>query len=701
MDISNHLNWLRQYYLGADQAMSVDQAEATALMSVARGQEAIAAAIRGQGFMVSSLPYDQMNPPRTGFPLLLGCSGLNADLDELFTVMGVGSDDQYLILDGSGESREVPIDTFWRERDWWILQVALAPVTDRFTEQSSNQSSLRSHWFFGPLLRAKGIYFQVAIAALMVNVFALTTSIFSMIVYDRVIPNQAVDTLTALLVGAGIVFLSDFIIRTLRGYFLDSAGVAADTLIGEALFEQVMEIKTSHRTGSSGATASLMKEFEALRDFLTSTTLVTLIDIPFAIIFLLVIWSIGGPMVWVPLAAIPLMLGSGLLVQPIMRRITKASQVDGHRKHSVLVETLQGMDTVKAMGASQVMMKRWRTAVASQSQLGLRQRMWASFAANIANLAQQLVQVGVVTVGFFLVGEGALGFGAIIACTILSGRAISPLAQLTQLLTKVNQSMASYKSLDALMGLPREHTKGHTYVRRPSLQGRIEFRNVTFTYPEASQPTLKNVSFTIEVGEHIGILGRIGSGKSTIAKLLLGIYQPDDGVILVDGVNVSQIDPDDLRRNLGAVLQDIWLSAGSIRDNIAMRSGSVSNEELLRVGTVTGVSQFVDILPQGYETQLRERGEGLSGGQRQAICIARALVGEPTTLVLDEPTSAMDQQAEQTIVNCLAQESNNKTLLVVTHKAALMKLVSRVLVIDGGKIAYDGPPERLAQGRGA
>jgi len=557
------------------------------------------------------------------------------------------------------------------------------------------------HWFFGPIMKAKRLYVQVGIAAFLINVFALTTSIFSMIVYDRVIPNNATDTLIALLVGAGVVFVSDFIIRSLRGYFLDVAGARADMVIGDTLFEQVLDMQMAARKGSTGSVANVLKEFESLREFLTSTTLVTLIDIPFSILFLIVIWAIGGPMVVVPLLAIPLMVGAGLFVQPRLRRLVQSAQEDGHRKHAVLIETLSGIETIKSLGAGALMRHRWQQAVTHQSELGLKQRMWSSFAANVANFSQQLVQVGVVTMGFFLVGQGQIGFGAIIACTILSGRAISPLAQLTQLLTRMNQSLSSYKSLSQLMNQPREHAANVSFVVRNQLQGSVEFRNVTFTYPGAAKPALSNVSFKIEIGERVAILGKIGSGKTTIAKLILGLYKPEEGAVLIDGVDVRQIDPADLRRNVGAVLQDVWLMSGTLRENIALGADGIRDDDLLQAAQIAGVEDFASQHPHGYGLRVGERGEGLSGGQRQAVSIARALVSNPPLWVFDEPSSAMDSAAENQLVERLRGAVEGHTLVVITHKSSMIGLVNKVIVVDQGKVAYLGSPDKVLGGQRA
>ena len=551
------------------------------------------------------------------------------------------------------------------------------------------------HWFWGPVLRMRWVYLQVALAALLVNLFALSSSVFSMIVYDRVIPNNATDTLIALLIGITIIFISDFVIRTVRGYFLDLASSKADAAIADALFEQILDAKMQTRRGSTGALASTLREFESIRDFLTSATLTTFIDIPFAILFLVVIWLIGGPMVYVPLLAIPVMLLSGLAVQPQLKKLTKESQEDGHHKQAILVETLSGLETIKSLGAGALMRRRWQDAVVHQSHIGLKSRMLAQLATNVANLAQQFVQVAVITVGAFLVREGQLGFGAIIACTILAGRCIAPIAQITQLLTRMNQTFVSYRALNQLMNQEREHEHGKVYLSRPDFLGGIEFRNVTFTYPGASKPTLDGVSFKIDPGEKVAIVGKVGSGKTTVSKLILGLYKPDSGTVLMDGVDVRQIDPADLRRELGVVLQEVWLIGGTIKQNIALGGNYPTDEEILHAAQIAGVDDFVRQHPEGYGLRLGERGEGLSGGQRQSIAIARALLGNPKILLFDEATSAMDMGCESALLQRLGQEIGNRTFVTITHKASLLQMVNKIVVIDQGRVAMQGTPEQL------
>lgn len=561
----------------------------------------------------------------------------------------------------------------------------------KLNSSDENQQGRFGHWFFGPLLTSKFIYFQVVMAAFLTNIFALATSVFSMIVYDRVMPNGAMETLVALLVGVFIIFVSDFVIRTLRSYFLDVAGAQADMVIADTLFEQVIDMELAARTSPTGSVANSLREFESLRDFLTSATLTTLIDLPFAVLFLFVIWTIGGPLVYVPLAAIPLIIGSNLVIQPSLRKLTQSNYEDGQTKNSVAIETLQGIETIKAIGAGSMMRKRWQDVISHQSAIGLKTRLLSQFSSNMSNFSNQLVWVGTVTLGVYLTQTGAIGSGAIVACSMLSGRAIAPLAQLSQLLTRMNSALASYKNLSALMSQPREHKSKAAYLNRSVWQGSIEFRDVSFNYPGQSQGGLQNISFKIEAGERVAIVGKVGSGKTTLAKLLVGLYKPDSGAILVDGIDIRQIDPADLRRNVGVVMQESWLFSGTVKQNIAVGGNNPTDEEILQASVLSGVHEFISKHPDGYAYKLKEKGEGLSGGQRQTINIARALVGKPPILLMDEPTSAMDLTHESQLIANLKNQLVNQTILIITHRTSILELASRVVVIDQGKIVAQGP----------
>lgn len=648
-------------------------------------------AIASEGFQVVQQQGELPKVLSGGLPaLLLGGGG------ELPAVLLSRARDSFEIFDPGRSDRPVLVDeqqlAAWYSGNYVVFTPPLRVPAD----EVSVPRGRFGHWFWGPISTAKPLYIQVGLAALLTNVFAIAASIFTMIVYDRVLPNNAIDSLIALIVGMAIVFISDFAIRSLRGYFLDVAGARADMAIADSLFDHVLDLEMRAKRGSTGTLANVMKEFESVREFLTSATLTTVVDIPFAILFVIVIWMIGGPMVWVPLAIIPAMLLVGLALQPAMRRLVQTGYEDGQTKHAVLVESIAGLETIKALGAGSTMRHRWQNAIAHQARVGLKTRFLAQFAGNFANFASQVSQVAVVSVGVFLAAKGQIGMGAIIACSILAGRAIAPLAQLAQLLTRAHQSYSSYKALAKLMSEPREHDPSRHFIPRDALSGSIELRGVSFRYPQQQSGGLDGVSIKIAAGERVAIVGRVGSGKTTISKLLLGLFHPNEGSVMIDGSDIRQIDPADLRRHVGVVMQDVWLMTGTVHQNIALGGHRPSNADILEASRVAGVHDFISQHPEGYNLKLGERGEGLSGGQRQAITIARALVGKPPILVLDEPSSAMDVNAERLLIERLAPAlSTQCTLVLITHKATLLDLVDRVIVLDQGKVVADGPKEKV------
>lgn len=553
------------------------------------------------------------------------------------------------------------------------------------------------HWFWSALAESRWMYVQVILAAIVANFLGLATSIFTMVVYDRVLPNEAVESLMALTLGVGIALVFDFLIKGLRAGFIDRAGQRADKAVGRRIFDQVLDVQMQARRGSTGATANTLRDFETLREFFTSATLVAVVDLPFITLFILVIWLIGGPLALIPALAVPLVLLIGLAVQPVLARLAEGATADAQTKQSVLVETLSGLETIKAVGIARQMRDRWEAAIERQADHSLRARAVTQFAMNATAFTQQAAQVLLIFYGVFLIMAGQVSMGALIASVILTGRTLAPLAQLAQTLTRLNQACSSYRALDTLMRADRERPQGQSWLSRPVLDGAITFEDVRLSYPEAATETLRGVSFTIAAGEKVAILGRIGCGKSTIARMILGLYRPSAGTVLMDGTDLRQIDPADLRRNIGAVLQDSWLFSGTVRDNIAVGGVRPSDAEVLAAARVAGVDDFVARHPQGYDLPLAERGEGLSGGQRQAICVARALIGAPPVLVLDEPTASMDSQTEAELIRRLRAEVADRTLVVITHRPSLLDLVDRVIVIDQGRVVADGPKSILSR----
>ncbi|WP_242138895.1 MULTISPECIES: type I secretion system permease/ATPase [unclassified Sphingomonas] len=546
-------------------------------------------------------------------------------------------------------------------------------------------------WLMDPIRASRGLYLQVALAATLVNLFSLATSLFSMTVYNRIVPNNATDSLIALSVGMGIVLVFDFVLRSLRGYFVDIAGRRIDATVGTAIFDRMLSMRMESRKGSNGAFAGLLREFESLRDFFASATLVAIVDVPFILLFLTVIWAIGGWVVIVPLALVPAVIGVGLFSQPSLGELAGKGLTQGMSKQGVLVETISGLETIKSSSAGPLMARRWAQAVEDHAASSLKQRLVAAVTINVAQSAQQVCYIGVVILGVYLVADHQLTMGGLIAASILGSRCVAPLGQIASLLTRISHTRSAYAHIDQLMQSGGEARDDTRYLRRPKLDGTIEFRNVIFRYPGSTVRALDDVSFLIEPGEHVAIVGRVGSGKSTIARLILGLYEPSEGAVLVDDADVRQLHPEDLRRNIGAVLQDVFLLTGSVRENIALGNSAVDDAAVLRAARVSGTHDFIGQMPNGYDLKLADRGEGLSGGQRQSIAMARALASDHPILLFDEPTSAMDIQSENALIARLETELQRKTVVLVTHRQSMLRLADRVIIMDHGKIVAAGP----------
>ena len=564
-------------------------------------------------------------------------------------------------------------------------------------EIGSISNDWKGHWFWSALAANRWSYIQVALAAALANLLGLSTSVFIMVVYDRVLPNEATESLIALTAGVCLALIFDFVLKLLRAGFIDAAGKQADLFMGRRVFDHLLNIRMNSRTGSSGAMASTVREFETLREFFTSATLVAVVDLPFIGLFVFVIYLVGGPLALIPALAVPVVLVTGLIVQPVLSRLAENSFADGQSKQSVLVEVLSGLETIKTTGAARQMRSRWEQAMDRQSAHGMRSRAVTQFALNLTGFVQQAAQVLIVFYGVFLIAGGEASMGALVASVMLTGRALAPLGQLAQTLTRINQARSAYRNLDSLMQAESERPQGRSWISRKGFEGRISFNNVHFAYPDQTNDSLDGISFSVAPGEKVAILGPIGSGKSTIARLLLGLYEPKTGSVSLDGADIRQIDPGDLRRNIGSVLQDVWLFSGTVRENIASGSIRPNDEDLLKAGRVAGVEDFVARHPGGYDLKLAERGEGLSGGQRQAIALARALVGRPPVLLLDEPTSAMDIRTEAEVIKRLKQATCDSTVVVITHRTSLLDLVDRVIVLESGKIVADGSKDLLTQ----
>lgn len=550
-------------------------------------------------------------------------------------------------------------------------------------------------WFWSALWENKSIYSEVVMAAVMINLFAVVSSLFVMNVYDRVIPNNAYDTLWVLAVGVSTVYLFDFILKNLRAHFLDHAGKKADIKISARLFQQMMGMTMASRPASAGVMASHMREFESLRDFFTSATMTVLIDLPFVLLFILLIAVVGGPVAFVPLVAVPLVIGIGMIMQKPLEKVTKQSMMESALKNALLFETISGLETIKVQAAEGHTQRNWEELTEKASRTSTKSKAINALALNMAMFIQQIASVAVVVVGVYLIANAKLSMGALVACVILTGRAMAPLSQVAALLTRLHQSKEGLRQLNELMQRPVERPAGKHFISMPSIRGRVEFQDVVFHYPGQSVPALNNVSFVIEPGEHIGVIGAVGSGKTTLERLLINLYQPESGSIQLDGTDVRQIDPGDLRRNVGAVQQSPQLFYGSVRTNITMGHETAPDRAVMRAAELAGVMEFLRDSQAGLDTNVGERGESLSGGQRQSVAIARALLYDPPVLILDEPTASMDPASENRLKKRLEVVTKDRTTILITHKGAMLSLVDKIILIDRGRIIAYGPKDEI------
>lgn len=608
----------------------------------------------------------------------------------------VAGDEAEIILPGAGrEALRLPLDDL---AAYYAGRVLFAKADYRFDARTEEVGHARQRsWFWGTIAQFWKIYAHAVVASVVINLFAIASPLFVMNVYDRVVPNNAVETMWVLASGVLVVFGFDFILRTARGYFVDSAGKNADVLLASQIFQHVIGMRYDARPTSVGALAANLREYETLREFVTSATLMALADLPFAALFIFIVWLIAGPVALVPLAAVPLLVAIGLILQRALRAVIGQTLREGFQKHAILVESLEGLDTIKIAGAEGRAQRLWERFVGVTAKTAMRARFLSMLGINGAFVIQNVVSVLVVVVGVFEIAAGNLTTGALVAASLLSARAMAPLGQVASLLVRLHQSLLSLGALDQIMQTPLERPAGTVFLHRPQLRGAIEFRNVVFAYPGQQQTALNGVSFSIAAGERVGIIGRIGSGKSTLARLISGLYRPTSGAILLDGTDLRQIDPADLRRNMGYVPQDAFLFFGSVKENIALGAQHADHATILHAATIAGVDDFVKRHPEGYDLQVGEHGRYLSGGQRESITVARALLLDPPLLVMDEPTGAMDNTAESRLRARLSAVLPGKTLLLVTHRNSMLSLVDRLIVVDGGRIVADGPKDKVLQ----
>jgi ATP-binding cassette subfamily C protein LapB len=551
------------------------------------------------------------------------------------------------------------------------------------------------HWFWGTLNRSRQIYFSVVIGSVLINLFALAAPLFTMNVYDRVVPNNAIETLWVLVIGVGTVYILDSLLRFLRNYLLEIAGKKSDVIMSSIIFEQVMNLRMEKWPDSVGAFTSKLNQFESIRSFFTASTLVTLVDLPFSIVFLVVVAFVGDALVAIPLMTAALLLLYGLILVRPLRKEVEGVMAANAVKSSLLVETLHNIQTVKTLGAARYAQWAWEESSGEIATRSVRSRLLSGSISVVTNFLVQANMVGIVVLGVYEIVDLNMSMGALIATVMLASRAISPMAQVAGLITNYQQTKTAFASIDSLLAEEVERPEGQNYVRRPALSGAVEFRDVEFTYPDASAATLKNFSLKIAPGEHVGIIGKVGSGKTTLAKNLLRLYSPQAGSVTVDDIDINQIDPADLRRGIAYLSQEIELVRGTIRENITFKDPSVDDAMIVEAARVSGVDLFVNRMPRGFDTGVGEGGARLSGGQRQCVALARTVLLDEPILILDEPTNSMDNGTETEVRRRLQEFSKDKTLILITHKAPMLDLVDRLVVVEDGAVVMDGPKEKI------
>jgi len=568
----------------------------------------------------------------------------------------------------------------------------------RYDARTPAVKALRGeHWFWGVIAENRRLYRDVLLAAFLTNLFAVAMPLFMMNVYDRVVPNQAFDTLWVLSAGIAIIVLGDLMLKVMRSRFVDLASSRADVKLSAFIMERVLGMRMEQRPASAGSFAANLRAFESVRDFIGSATVVAFIDLPFALIFFLVIGWIA------PMMLIPLFIGAAVLllyalaVQGRMHTLTETTYRASAQRNATLIEGLVGFETLKALAAEAPIQRKWEQSAALLARVGAQLRLLSASSGHTAAFVQGSVTIAIVILGVYLIGARELTMGGLIACSMLASRAMAPIGQVAGLLVQYHTASTALSSLEEVMQREVERPDGANFITRGRIEGAIEFKDVSFNYPGQSNASLRNVSFRLKAGERVAILGRIGSGKTTLEKLILGLYRPTSGAVLIDGIDLRQLDPAELRRHIGYVQQDVMLFYGSLRDNITLGAPLADDADVLKAATLSGIVDLVNQHPQGFDMLVGERGESLSGGQRQGVAIARAVINDPSILLLDEPTSSMDHSSEEDIKKRLQQFVAGKTVVLVSHRTSLLDLVERIIVMDAGRIVADGPKEQVIQ----
>ena len=655
--------------------------------------------MRSHGFENTLSKRDLQDIPSLAVPLVLMLH--NEEAAVVVRIEGVGRNRIYFLRQIDGLEQQLSHDelaSLYLGYCWFIKPKVTADNRSDLPEYHLPKS-----WFWKVIWRFKGYYYQVILATFIINFLALVSSLYVMNVYDRVIPNQAYETLWVLSIGVMLAILFEFLAKMIRGHLTDIAGKKADLIISSAIFRRIMALRLADRPASAGSYANNLREFESVREFMTSASLLVLVDLPFLLLFITVIFIVGGKLAIVPAIIIPIVIIVGFIVQRPLSRYINESMKESSQRQGLAVEALEGIETLKTNNATGWAQQRWDTYTAKTSASSIKVKDTANFMINFSVAMQQLNTVFLVLFGTYLIHNEntaeRITMGALIAAVILSGRALSPLAQVAGLATRFQQAKLALEGLNNIIERPIERVPERKYISPSNIQGNITFENTCFQYQEDGKQAVSNLNLQIRAGEKIGILGRIGSGKSTMLKLASGLYDGSTGNVMLDNIDMRQIDPNFLRSQILLLGQSPRLFLGTLRENmdLARSDGYSSDQELLEALQRFGLDKIIRSHPKGLDMPLGEDGLGLSGGQKQIIALARMTLRNPRIVLLDEPTTGLDQATERMSLQAISQWAQDKTLLVVTHRPQVLQIVNRIIVMDEGKVVMDGPRDLVLQ----
>ncbi|QHE87174.1 type I secretion system permease/ATPase [Hydrogenophaga sp. BPS33] len=577
-------------------------------------------------------------------------------------------------------------------RDGHLLALRADESTEGAREDGPQTAT---DWFAFAIRKHRRVFLDGVFATFMISAIGLTASLYTMQVYDRVVPTKGFSTLWVLTIGVLLAVVLEFTMKQVRAHMVDRASKVIDQELSSVFFDKALAIRMDARPSTVGTFASQIRHFESVRNFMTSTTLFILADAPFALMFIGVMAMIAGPVALVPLVMVPVAVIAGLFFRGSIERLSAENMQESNRKNGLLIEAVDGIESVKAAGGEWKMLDRYRDLTATIAASELQLKALSTRSTNLAQTIQQLNYVGLIAAGAYAISSGQLSMGGLIACSIISGRALSPLAQIPQLVVQWKHAKIALKSLDAIMAMPSDRSSHQRLVVPERCAGQLRLESATFGYRE-DKPILEIADLRIQPGERIAVLGAVGSGKSTLVKMLSGLYKPKTGAAYLDGVDMDQLAPEFVREHIGYLPQDVRLFSGTLRENLTLGLPTPSDSVIFNAARLTGLDQAIQSHPKGLELEITEGGRGLSGGQRQLVGLTRLLLARSSVMLLDEPTASMDVQLESRVMKHLFQEAPPESVLVVvTHKVGMLPHVHRIIVVDKGRIVMDGPRDQV------